>query len=55
MMLKGGGSEGVTLTNCSCMEVEPSVVFFTGRGLAIARVNVGMRPQVLQKSPAPKA
>ena len=28
--------------------------FFT-RGLAIARENVGRRPQVLQKSPAPKA
>ena len=23
-----GGSEGVTLTNCSCAEVEPSVFFF---------------------------
>ena len=44
----------MTLTNCSCAEVEPSV-FFTRRGLAIARENVGRRPQVLQKSPAPKA
>ena len=44
----GGGSEGVTLTNCSCTEVEPSVFFFyTRRGLAIARENVGRRPQVL--------
>ena len=49
------GSEGVTLTNCSCAEVEPSVSFFTRRGLAIAKENVGRRPQVLQKSPAPKA
>ena len=45
----------MTLTNCSCAEVEPSVFFFTRRGLAIARENVGRRPQVLQKSPAPVA
>ena len=48
MMLRGGGgSEGVTLTNCSCTEVEPSGFFFTRRGLAIARENVRRRPQVL--------
>ena len=38
----------MTLTNQACF-------FFTRRGLAIARENVGRRPQVLQKSPAPKA
>ena len=51
MTLRGGGgweSEGVTLTN-------QAFFFFTRRGLAIARENVGRRPQVLQKSPAPKA
>ena len=50
MMLRGGGweSEEVTLTN-------QAFHVFTRRGLAIARENVGRRPQVLQKSPAPKA
>ena len=38
----------MTLTN-------QALFFFTRRGLAIARENVGRRPQVLQKSPAPKA
>ena len=28
----GGGSEGVTLTNCSCMEVEPSFFFSQEEG-----------------------
>ena len=46
-MMLSGGSVGVTLTNCSCTQVEPSVFFFTRRGLAIARENVGRRPQVL--------
>ena len=51
MTLRGGGggweSEGVTLTNQECF-------FFTRRGLAIARENVGRRPQVLQKALHPK-
>ena len=38
----------MTLTN-------QTFFFFTRRGLAIARENVGRRPQVLQKSPASKA
>ena len=32
MTLRGGGSEGVTLTNCSCTEVEPSVFFSQEEG-----------------------
>ena len=37
------------------MALTNQAFFFTRRGLAIARENVGRRPQVLQKIPAPKA